>query len=61
MRRKYMGFWIMLTSFILGLGLLISGFNPKEKKPHFKEILSSFSVIIGIVLIGFAVYLAWPK
>lgn len=56
-----MGFWIMFISFVLGLVLLISGFNPKEKKPHFKEILSRFSVIIGLVLIGFAVYLAWPK
>lgn len=56
-----MGFWIMLISLILGLGLLIFGFSSNEKKPHFKRDLNKLSAVTGLVLIGFAVYLAWPK
>ena len=56
-----MGFWIMLIAFILGLGLLISGFSPNKQKSHFKRDVNKLSAVTGLVLIGFAVYLDWPK
>ncbi|MFL2101424.1 hypothetical protein [Desemzia sp. FAM 23991] len=56
-----MGFWIMLLSFICGLGLFIFGFDFKGKGTHFSGNLSKFGAVIGLILIGFAVYLAWPK
>ncbi|MBM6615129.1 hypothetical protein JTF06_09545 [Desemzia sp. RIT804] len=58
-----MGFWIMLISFILGVGLLISGLTSKSKgkAATSKSFLSKLSSSAGIILIGFSVYLAWPK
>ena len=56
-----MGFWIMLISFVFGWGFLIFGFDLKGKGTHFKRTLNKFSAIIGLILIGFAIYLAWPK
>ncbi|MFL2132406.1 hypothetical protein [Desemzia sp. FAM 24101] len=56
-----MGFWIMMISFILGVGLLINGFIPKGKTGPSKSYLSKLSSLTGITLIGFAIYLGWPK
>lgn len=56
-----MGFWIMLISFILGLGLLIFGFSSKGKTAPSKSYLSKLSSLMGIALVVFAIYLAWPK
>ena len=56
-----MGFWIMLGSFILGLTLLVLGFSSKGLPPSSKRSLNKISSLIGIILVGFAIYLAWPK
>jgi len=56
-----MGFWVMLVSFIFGLSLLMFGFSSRKSSKVTKYSLSKFSFFTGILFIGLAVYLAWPK
>lgn len=50
-----MGFWVMSGSAILGIILIIFGFNKKVKS--YSRIAEWFFIILGLVLIGFAIYL----
>lgn len=56
-----MGFWVMLVSFIFGLSLLMFGFSSRRSSNVTKNSLSKFSFFTGILFLGLAVYLAWPK
>ena len=59
MEDKQMGFYVMLTSMLLGLLALKIGFSQfKEKKDTFLSILTS---LVGIALVLVAVWLGWPK
>ena len=59
MEDKQMGFYVMLTSMLLGLLALKIGFSQfKEKKDKFLSILTS---LVGIALVFVAVWLGWPK
>ncbi|MFT9416894.1 hypothetical protein [Leuconostoc falkenbergense] len=49
-----MFFYVMLLSFILGIGALIVAFKTKE------TLTRTMLTIISIILIGYAVFLAWP-
>ena len=59
MEDKEMGFYVMLTSMLLGLLALKIGFSQfKEKKDKLLSILTSLA---GISLVLVAVWLGWPK
>ncbi|WP_049540983.1 MULTISPECIES: DUF3953 domain-containing protein [Streptococcus] len=54
-----MGFYVMLTSMLLGLFDLKIGFSQfKEKKDKFLSILTSLT---GTALVLVAIWLGWPK
>ena len=54
-----MGFYVMLTSMLLGLLALKIGFSLfKEKKDKFLSILTNLA---GISLVLVAIWLGWPK
>lgn len=50
-----MGFYIMIVSFLLGIFLTILGVSGMKRKFLYK-----FFIVLGIILIIFAVYLARP-
>lgn len=52
----HMGFYIMLLSFILGLVILVVGIKRRKEHNIYKG-----SIVVGAVLIIFAIYLGWPK
>ena len=59
MEDKEIGFYVMLTSMLLGLFDLKIGFSQfKEKKDKFLSILTSLS---GTALVLVAIWLGWPK
>ena len=59
MEDKQMGFYVMVTSMLLGLLALKIGFSQfKEKKDIFLSILTSLA---GTTLVLVAVWLGWPK
>lgn len=51
-----MGFYIMLLSFILGLVIVVVGIKGRKEHNIYKG-----SIVVGAVLIIFAIYLGWPK
>lgn len=51
-----MGFWIMLFSAIIGIYLIYLGYSRKKQNTLHKPYL-----LLGIVLVIFAVYLGLPK
>ncbi len=51
-----MGFILMIISFLLGLFLVIMGIS-RRKNNHWYVV----SIVIGILLVLFAIYLALPK
>ena len=51
-----MGFWMMISSFILG-GLLIGTGVSRRTEKHWRYV----SNVCGIILVVFAVYLGFPK
>lgn len=54
-----MGFYLMVSSMLLGLFALKMGFSHfKEKKDKFLSILTSLA---GISLVLVAIWLGWPK
>ena len=59
MEDKEMGFYLMVSSMLLGLFALKMGFSPfKKKKDKFLSILTSLA---GISLVLVAIWLGWPK
>ena len=59
MEDKEIGFYVMLTSMLLGLLDLKIGFSQfKEKKDKFLSILTSLT---GTALVLVAIWLGWPK
>ncbi len=59
MEDKQMGFYVMVTSMLLGLLALKIGFSQfKAKKDKFLSILTSLA---GISLVLVAIWLGWPK
>ena len=59
MEDKEMGFYLMVSSMLLGLFALKMGFSHfKEKKDKFLSILTSLA---GLALVLVAVWLEWPK
>ena len=59
MEDKQMGFYLMVSSMLLGLFALKMGFSHfKEKKDKFLSILTSLA---GISLVLVAIWLGWPK
>lgn len=50
-----MGFYIMIMSFILGIFFAILGVSRRKR-----NFLYKFFIVLGIILILFAVYLARP-
>ena len=50
-----MGFYVMLLSFLLGIGLTVIGVTRRKQNTFYL-----LSVVLGILLILFAVYLARP-
>lgn len=59
MEDKEMGFYLMVSSMLLGLFALKMGFSHfKEKKDKFLSILTSLA---GISLVLVAIWLGWPK
>lgn len=51
-----MGFFVMLGSAVLGIVLLSSGLARRKEGEK-----GMAAIILGLVLIAFAVWLAWPK
>lgn len=51
-----MGFYIMLLSFILGLVIVVVGIKRRKEHNIYKG-----SIVVGVILIIFAIYLGWPK
>jgi ABC-type dipeptide/oligopeptide/nickel transport system permease component len=51
-----MGFFAMIMSFILGIFFTILGASRRKR-----NVLYKFLIVLGIILILFAVYLASPK
>ncbi|WP_436863746.1 hypothetical protein [Mammaliicoccus sciuri] len=47
---------IMLLSFILGLVIVVVSIKRRKEHNIYKE-----SIVVGAVLIIFAIYLGWPK
>ena len=59
MEDKQMGFYLMVSSMLLGLFALKMGFSHfKEKKDKFLSILTSLA---GTALVLVAIWLGWPK
>ncbi len=54
-----MGFFAMILSFFAGLLLIVFGFY--DRKSQNRKILNRFSIIVGICLVLFAVWLGLPK
>ena len=54
-----MGFIVMVLSIIIGIFLIVLGFyRIKNKK---SRIWNIFAILVGIVLVLFSVWLAFPK
>lgn len=54
-----MGFFVMVLSFIIGLLLIAFGFL--SKKSQRSKLVNIISIVVGIGLILFAVWLGVPK
>ncbi|AEH52734.1 hypothetical protein B4098_0579 [Heyndrickxia coagulans] len=52
-----MGFWVMLFCFIIGIVLLVNSFKyRKNKAARF-----GIELVIGLIFLAMAIYLALPK
>lgn len=53
-----MGFWVMILSAIFGIILLVQGFSKRiDERVGFSKL---FLIVLGFLLVAFAIFLGWP-